>query len=390
MRVLLDCRMASWSGVGRYTSGLARALAARDDVELVQVGAAGERPPVAPHQGARTINTSKHPFSLAGARELGSIAASADADVVHCTHFPTPMPPVHPLVVTVHDLMPLLIPGIMPSLPRRLAYRYWNARAAKVADLIVTPSHSTATDVEATFRAAMGKTRVTPEAADDFAAGPMGQLDPALAEVADWPYLLSMGSTRKHKDLPTLLRAFASVAPARPELRLLLVGADDRPFVDAELASVAAAVRERIVFTGRVDDAQLRTLYAGAQLFAFPSRYEGFGLPPLEAMSFGAPCVVADAASLPEVVGAAAVRFPPGDATALAEVIESLLSDPLLREDLRQAGYQRAEQFSWSSTAAQTVAVYNEAIGEARRLVGRALMRQNRRDVSMRTKEFAP
>ena len=364
MRVLLDCRMASWTGVGRYTSGLARALAAREDIELVQVGVEGERPPIAPHQGARCVNASKHPFSLAGARELGGIATSVGADVVHCTHFPTPMPPVHPLVVTIHDLMPLLIPGIMPSLPKRLAYRYWNRRAARVADLIVTPSHATAADVEATFNAAAGKTRVTPEAADDFAAGPMGHLDPALTEVADWPYLLSMGSTRKHKDLPTLLRAFAQVAVARPELRLLLVGADDRPFIDSELASAPDAVRERVVFTGHVDDPQLRTLYAGAQLFAFPSRYEGFGLPPLEAMSFGAPCIVADAASLPEVVGEAALRVVPGDALVLADAIESLLSDPQLREELREAGYRRAEQFSWSLTAEETVAVYREVIGE--------------------------
>jgi glycosyltransferase involved in cell wall biosynthesis len=123
-------------------------------------------------------------------------------------------------------------------------------------------------------------------------------------------------------------------------------------------------VRERVVFTGHVDDPQLRTLYAGAQLFAFPSRYEGFGLPPLEAMSFGAPCIVADAASLPEVVGEAALRVVPGDAHVLADAIESLLSDPQLREELREAGYRRAEQFSWSLTAEETVAVYREVIGE--------------------------
>jgi glycosyltransferase involved in cell wall biosynthesis len=363
MRVLLDCRMASWTGVGRYTVGLARALAARDDIELVQVGAAGERPPVARHQGGETEFASKHPFSLAGARELARIASATRADVLHCTHFPTPVPASHPLVVTIHDLMPLLVPGIMPSLPKRLAYRYWNRRAAKIADRIVVPSLSTAADVGRTFPISADKTRVTPEASDDFAAGPMGHLDPALAEVADWPYLLSMGSTRKHKDLPTLLHAFAQVALARPELRLLLVGADDYDYLDAEMHAVPATLRERVVFTGRVDDQQLRTLYAGAQVFAFPSRYEGFGLPPLEAMSFGAPCVVADAASLPEVVGDAALLFPPGDSAALAGAIERILTDHELRDQLAHEGVARARLFSWAHTAEATVAVYREAIG---------------------------
>jgi glycosyltransferase involved in cell wall biosynthesis len=364
MRVLLDCRMASWTGVGRYTTGLARALAARGDIELIQVAASGERPPVAPHQGATSIVATKHPFALAGARELGRIAASADADVVHCAHFPTPMPPSHPLVVTIHDLMPLLVPGIMTSPLKRAVYRYWNGRAAKIADRVVTPSQFTAADVERLFKRAEGKTRVTAEAADEFAQGPMGQLDSALVEVSDWPYLLSMGSTRKHKDLPTLMRAFATVAASRPELRLLLVGAENRAFIEESLAGTPADIRDRVLFTGRVDDPQLRTLMAGAQIFAFPSRYEGFGLPPLEAMAFGAPCVVADAASLPEVVGDAALRFPPGDATALAEALERLLGSPELREEYREAGYRRAEGFSWAHTAEATVAVYREVLAE--------------------------
>jgi glycosyltransferase involved in cell wall biosynthesis len=355
--------MATWTGVGRYTVGLARALAARGDLDLVQVTAAGERPPVAPHQGARSVAATKHPFSLAGARELGRIIGSVSPDVTHCTHFPTPMPAAHPLVVTLHDLSPLLLPDIMPSFTKRLVYRYWNGRATKHADRICVPSHFTASDVGRLFPAAIGKTRVTPEAADDFANGPMGLLNEGLAEVADWPYVLSMGSTRPHKDLPTLLNAFALIAVARTDLRLLLVGNDDYAYIDSMLPNAPDSVRERIVFTGRVTDPELRTLMAGARLFAFPSRYEGFGLPPLEAMEFDAPVVVADAASLPEVVGDAALLFAPGDATACADAMEHVLSDEALREDLIESGRRRASLFSWALTAEETVAVYLEAIG---------------------------
>ena len=364
MRVLLDCRMASWTGVGRYVVGLARALALRGDIELVQVAATNERPPVAPHQGAHTITAEKHPFSLAGARELGRIAKVADADVLHCAHFPTPRPEIHPLVVTIHDLTPLLVPGVIDSAFKRAVYRYYNARAAKIADRIIVPSCATATDVGRLFPIAADKTRVILEAADDFAAGPRGHLDPALAEIADWPYVLSMGSTRKHKDLPTLLRAFALLARDRQELRLLLIGEDDRGFVNSALPSAPASIRDRVMFTGRVADPQLRTLYAGAQVFVFPSRYEGFGLPPLEAMTFGAPVVVADAASLPEVVGDAALLFAPGNAEALASAIDSILLDTDLREDLRQAGFARSELLSWTHTAEDTVTVYREVLGQ--------------------------
>ena len=356
--------MATWTGVGRYTVGIARALAARDDIELVQVVAPDERPPVAPRDGARSIVARKHPFSLAGAREIGRIARSVDADVVHCTHFPTPMPAPHPLVVTVHDVMPIVVPGIMKSPIKRAVYRYWNARVAKLADRIVVPSRSTADDIARLFPLTAEKIRVTPEAADEFRAGPRGRLAPELADVIVWPYLLSMGSTRRHKDLPTLLHAFARVAPAHPDLRLLLVGDTDLAFVDSTLAGTPAEVRHRVLFTGRLADPPLRTLYAGAEVFVFPSRYEGFGLPPLEAMEMGAPVVVANASSLPEVVGEAALLFEPGDIAACAAAIESVLTQPALREQLIAAGYERAGGFSWAYTAELTVATYREVVAE--------------------------
>jgi len=366
MRVLLDCRMASWSGVGRYTTGLARALAARDDVELVQVCAAGEAPPVARGPGAEVAVASAHPFGVRGALELGRLARQAKPDLVHCPHFPTPMPVRGPLVVTLHDLTPLLVPGAMPSGARRLVYRAGNARAARLASRIIVPSRATAADVTRLFAVARGKLAVTAEAADDFASGPSGPLIGALADLAAPPYLLSMGNTKPHKDLPTLLRAFAQLAPARPELRLLLVGADPPGYLAAALAGAPAGeapdVRASVAFTGPVTDAELRKLYAGASAFVFPSRYEGFGLPPLEAMALGAPVVCADAASLPEVVGDAALLFPAGDAAALARTLARVLDDLALRERLSQAGRKRAAQFTWQRTAAATVAVYHEAL----------------------------
>jgi alpha-1,3-rhamnosyl/mannosyltransferase len=171
-----------------------------------------------------------------------------------------------------------------------------------------------------------------------------------------------MGNTKPHKDLPTLLRAYPKLAPSTPDLRLLLVGPEPPGYLQAQLADIPTEVSSRVAFTGQVTDGQLRALYAGAVVFVFPSRYEGFGLPPLEAMALGAPVICADAASLPEVVGEAALLFPAGDSEALTEVLGRALRDPALRRSLTARGRERAAQFTWENTAVATVAVYSAAL----------------------------
>lgn len=357
MRILLDCRMATWTGVGRYTSSLARALAARDDLDVALVVAPSD-PPIAP--GLPETIASSHPFTPAGAFELGRIVREARADVVHCLHFPTPMPAPHPLVVTMHDLTPLIVEDAMSSATRRAVYRMLNRRASTVADAIIVPSRATADDVERFLPRADGKVYVVPEAADDFASGPASPLSGRARELASAPYVLSMGSTRPNKDLPTLLAAFARIAPRFPEVRLLLVGLGDPAYIVARLALEPREVRERVAFTGRVTDGELRTLYAGASAFAFPSTYEGFGLPPLEAMSLGAPTVVADATSLPEVVGDGALTFSAGDPSTLASALERILGDAAEAERLRAAGLARAAELTWARAAEATAEIYRE------------------------------
>jgi glycosyltransferase involved in cell wall biosynthesis len=378
MRVLLDCRMASWSGVGRYTVGLTRALAARDDVELaIAVGrvihnspAAAE--PILPPELARRVTAyvaSSHPFSPAGAFDFGRIAREVAPDVTHCLHFPTPFPARRPLVVTMHDLSPLMVPGLMPSVVRRAVYRAWNKRAVRVASRIIVDAAFSVGEIERVFPNAAGRITPIAIAADDFSAGQPEPLAGMLGDLARQPYVLSMGSTRPHKDIPSLLTAFVRLAPAHRDLRLLLVGAADPVYLTTHLpAETPAAIRERVTFTGRVSDGQLRTLYAGAVVFAHPSLYEGFGLPPLEAMALGAPVVAVEAASLPEVVGEAALLVTPGDPVALAAAIERVLTEPILRDRLIAAGHVRAAELTWAATAEATVRVYREVIRDSSRL----------------------
>jgi glycosyltransferase involved in cell wall biosynthesis len=294
---------------------------------------------------------------------LGDTARSLRPDVTHCLHFPTPVPALHPLVTTLHDLTPLLVAGVMESGARRWVYRRLNERAVRIADALVTPSAHTARDVERVFPRSVGKTRVVPEAADDFSAGEVGTLPEPVARLAGAPYVLSMGSTRPQKDLPTLIEAFALLVERGFDTRLVLVGVEVSGYLEGASGAVPA---DHIIWTGRVTDEELRALYASAAVFAFPSIYEGFGLPPLEAMAMGAPVVVSDASSLPEVVGDAAVLVPPGDALGFANAIARVLDDDVLRTRLVTAGAQRASELTWDAAAEATVAVYREAMDALR------------------------
>jgi len=366
MRVLLDARMATWTGVGRYTVGLARALAARDDVALSLVMAGDVESPVPHAQLDHVYSARAHPFSMGGSLELSRIVRDLGPDVTHCAHFLTPLPARHPLVVTVHDISPLVVPGIMPSAVKRSVYRRHIRRAIRVADRIIVDATFTVGELAREFPAAEGRITAIPIAADDFSAGPVPALPEQLARQVGVSYVLGMGSTRAHKDVPTLLRAFAALAPAHEGLRLILIGPDDPTYVAAHLPTdTPSEVLDRIVFAGRVTDGELRALYTGAEVFAFPSVYEGFGLPPLEAMSLGAPVVVADAASLPEVVADAALLVPPGDPVALSSAIARILADRELRDRLSNAGLARATELTWAATADATVRVYREVMSAA-------------------------
>lgn len=352
MRVLVDCRMATWSGIGRYCQGLVRALAETPDVEVVQMIAAGSAGPSA---RAESVEAHSHPFSVRGSLEFGRIVRRVGPDVTHALHFPTPRPVSHPLVVTMQDLTPLVVPGVMPSALRRAVYRHSVGRAVRVADRILTPSDHTARDVARFFPHTDGRLRTVLLAADDFTLGPIGP-------VPEWlrgrRFVLSMGNTKPHKDLPTLLRAFAAIAD--DSLLLVLAGVDPGDYVASILGDHPSARRAH--FTGPITDGTLRALYDRAELLAFPSRYEGFGLPPLEAMAFGTPVIVADAASVPEVVGDAALVVGPGDSAALTEAMERILREPALASDLSARGVARARELTWAHTAESTAEVYREVI----------------------------
>jgi glycosyltransferase involved in cell wall biosynthesis len=259
--------------------------------------------------------------------------------------FPRLFPPKHRLLL--NTLIPLAV-----------------RRAAGV----LTGSESTRSDLIELFGADPDRVAVTPYAAD-----PMFTPMPRTA-AQDWvrsrlgvpaPYVLAVGVLQPRKNLPRLLRAYAALGSEFPH-RLVIVG--KQGWDDTELRTAASGLGEARapVFTGYVEDADLRPLYAGADVFAYPSLYEGFGLPPLEAMACGTPVITGNTSSLPEVVGDAAITVNPYDESEIAMALRRMLGDDALRSRLACLGLAQAASFSWARTAAETVRAYERFVGSAR------------------------
>jgi glycosyltransferase involved in cell wall biosynthesis len=176
-------------------------------------------------------------------------------------------------------------------------------------------------------------------------------------------YVLFVGSVERRKNLRGLLQAYARLLETDVACPLVIVGTRRRGAGEIGRTLQELHLEESVIFTGYVPDADLPAIYTGADLFVFPSLYEGFGLPPLEAMACGTPVVCSNAASLPEVVGDAAIMVDPYDVEGLAEAMLRVLTDADLREHLRRKGLERARQFTWERTARETVAVYREVLG---------------------------
>ncbi len=264
-------------------------------------------------------------------------------------------------VVTVHDLTCLQFPQMHPW-SRRMLFRLGIHRAARLADAIIVPSSATRRDLAARFPATAEKTRVIPWAhGDQFAP-----LDPAVAApvVARYGlqcdgYLLFVGNIEPRKNLLALVDAYDRLRRRTPfSPRLVLAGTAGWKNQALYQAVAASAFSADIRFLGHVPDADLPALMNGALALVYPSLYEGFGLPPLEAMACGTPVITSNRSSLPEVVGDAALMVDAGDRSGLAEAMARVVAEPSLREDLRERGLRQVRRFSWDETARMTLQVY--------------------------------
>jgi glycosyltransferase involved in cell wall biosynthesis len=284
-------------------------------------------------------------------------AAVRSIDLLHSLGYMGPSRLAMPSVVTVLDLVHYHFPAqVGPA--KSLLWRWLFPRSLNAASHIVTISESVAREVEARFPRTRGKVTAVPLAADPVCASPR---QPASATDGA-PFLLAVASPAPHKNLVVALRALAILATKFPTLRLKLAGM--RTATTEHLAATARelGIADRVEFTGRVSDQELDALYRGACAMVFPSLYEGFGLPPLEAMARGCPVIASDRSAIPEVVGDSAILFDPERPEALAAAIRRVLADPSVGMRLRAAGPARARRFDWETTASNTLAVYDRVL----------------------------
>ncbi len=288
-------------------------------------------------------------------------------DVVHSTGPAIPPAGGAPLVVTVHDLAPIRFADRYPRRARALHKRGSHIAAAEAA-CIICPSRSTALDVEEFYGVERDRIRVVPHGVD---IGDLAAEDLLVGDARKrWerrgisePYVLWVGTQEQRKNVVAVLDAFSHLAAAHPELSLVLHGPNGWLGDEVGEGLQKRGLHGRtIVSEGSLPRTELAALYGRAGVFVYPSLYEGFGMPVLEAMACGTPVVTSNISALPETAGDAALLVDPLDDFALAEAITRIVEDSVLSEDLSRRGRKRAQALTWSETARRTWAVYEEAL----------------------------
>lgn len=283
------------------------------------------------------------------------------ADVFHGVLNVTPLFCPIPSVVTIHDLAFLSFPQTFRRLNRR--YLIWATRtSARRAARILAVSEATKQEIVRLLGIPPERIIVTYDACDARFQPPDPIKLEAFRRQSGLPerFILFLGTLEPRKNIPTLLDAYASIA-SHTDAPLIIGGAKGWLY-DAIFAKVEAlALGDRVRFVGYIDQAVQPLWYAAATVFAFPSLYEGFGMPPLEAMACGTPVVTSTSSSLPEVVGDAGITVSPTDAKALGEALLCVLDDTALHTELRERGLRQAERFSWHETAKRTLMAYRDA-----------------------------
>ncbi len=372
MRIGLDARILHYShaGIARYVRGLVRGLDRLTEESTEEILLLHSRKdPQPPYYGTRfprrTLWTPSHHRLEQWFLPLELLPLGLD--LLHSPDFIPPLRRNFRSVITVHDLAFLRDPAILTAESSR--YYGQVGRAAHSADRIIVPSKATRRDSVELLGVSPEKVTVIPEAPDPVFRpweGDAAALSDEMSQLGvDGPFLLFVGTLEPRKNLPLLLRAYRRlIDEAAAQIRLVIAGRPGWLYQEVFDLTAQLKLTDEVLFLGHVPSQDLRLLYCAAQVYVHPAFYEGFGLPPLEAMACGTPVVAAATSSLPEVVGDAAILVDPTDTEAWTAAIHRVLVEPELRVDLKKRGLARAQRFSWEETARRTLAVYRTVLSQ--------------------------
>jgi glycosyltransferase involved in cell wall biosynthesis len=364
VRIGIDARKLHDFGIGTYIRNLLRQLARLDqETEFVLLCRSADQAALASiGENFRAVAERAGNYSIAEQVAIPLALRREAVTLFHAPHYV--LPPLVPCrsVVTIHDCIHLMFPQYLPN---RFALRYARtsmALASKRATRVITVSESSKRDLLRFFETDPAKIAVIPNAYDErFAIEPREEDVVRVRERYQLhdEFVLYAGNVKPHKNLERLIEAFDLVRKrGLDHLKLVLIGDEISKYAALRRAVHQNQLHKYVRFLGYLPEETLAVMYRLAGVFVFPSLYEGFGLPPLEAMASGTPVVTSNVSSLPEVAGDAAVLVDPYDPQAIADGIFRVLTDEALRRDLRRKGLARARQFSWEQSVRRIRDIY--------------------------------
>ena len=370
MRIAIDARKLRDYGIGTYVRNLLRHLSRLDSTTEYVVLCRGEDCEVIESLGEnfRAVAEPAPAYSVSEQFRVPLHLRREGIDLFHATHYV--LPPLVPCksVVTIHDCIHLRFPQYLPN---KLGYAYARSAlwiATHRSNRILTVSEASKRDILKYFRVPPGKIDVIYNAIDERFNEPPTDEDVARVreryQLND-PFVLYAGNIKPHKNLERLIEAFHMLRRGPLEhLKMLIIGDEISKYATLRRAVHKYKLHQHVRFFGFVPDKTLAVLYRLAGVFVFPSLYEGFGLPPLEAMASGTPVVTSNVSSLPEVVGDAALLIDPYQPEAIADAMRRALLEPGLREELRRRGLLRVQEFSWERSIRRVREIYEEVLSE--------------------------
>ncbi len=360
-------------GVGTYIRNVVRTLARLDrDSKYFLIGPmakVAEFGPLPPNFHAVALGGGDD--TLKGNLDFRAIVKRLGCDLVHIPHlFWIPRGLGCPYVLTVHDLLEHMYGSRNASSLRRSLHFHLTRRVLRRAARVIAVSQFTRNEIEKLLNIADERIEVVYNAIDErFLRGHATDADRELIAQryqVNYPFILYAGAIRPHKNLVRIIEAFSALKSELekeqkfPDLKLIIIGDDLSSHPRLRRTVVRSGVQNDVRFLGFVPIEVLRIFYDVAKIFVFPSLYEGFGLPPLEAMAHGTPVVTSNTSSLPEVAGNAALLVNPENVFEIQRGLQRALLDPALRAQMKQRGYEQAQRFSWTTSVSRILEIYRE------------------------------